>query len=433
VSDLHLTRPTAAVPVTQPKRPRVRVQPREVLAIAWRSIRANVMRSVLTTIGVVIGVAAVVALTSIGAGVTARITNSIASLGTNLLTVQSGSAGFHPGLVRSAPTQTVTVGDAEAIVALNDVRAAGIAPVAQTSTQVKAGANNLNATVLGTWASYAEVRNSQPETGTFFSTLDVDNRNRVAVIGSDVASELFAGRAAVGATLQIKGVSYEVVGVLPDKGNSFGSSNGSVLIPLSTYLQRVHRDSLLGTSTLSAIYVEATSPDTIDGLQSQLTQLIAGRHGTLSASDYDFRIQNQTDSLESLNSVTQTLTLFLGAIAGISLLVGGIGIMNIMLVSVTERTREIGVRKALGAKPRHILAQFLTESIVLSVGGGVLGVALGLAIALLIVPHFGITAVPSMGSALMAFGFAVTVGVFFGYYPARRAAALDPVASLRYE
>ncbi|MEJ2667534.1 MAG: ABC transporter permease [Deinococcales bacterium] len=288
-------------------------------------------------------------------------------------------------------------------------------------------------TVLGTWASYAAVRNSQPKTGTFFSSLDVDNATRVAVIDSDVADELFPDTAAVGSTLQIEGVSYQVVGVLPDQASGFGSTNDSVLIPRSTYLQRVHRDSLLGSTTLSAIYVEASSTSTINGLQSDLTHHIAGRNGTLTPSDYDFRLQNQTDSLESLNSVTRTLTLFLGTIAGISLLVGGIGIMNIMLVSVTERTREIGVRKAPGAKPRHILAQFLTESVVLSVGGGLLGVALGLAIALLVIPHFGITAIPSVGSSMLAFTFAVSVGVFFGYYPARRASALDPVASLRFD
>lgn len=405
----------------------------EVLVMAWRSIRANVMRSALTTLGIIIGVAAVVALTSIGAGVNSSITSQLTSLGTNLLTISSASGGGRSGLVRSGPRQTLTLADAEAIRDLNDPRVAGIAPTLQTNTQLKAGSSNVNATVIGTWADYAAVRNSQPNIGTFFSDADVEARNRVVTLGYDVAAELFPNGGAVGSNVSIGGVSYLVLGVLPDGGAGFNSSNGSVFVPISTYLQRVGRQAALGKPTVQSIYVAATGPDVIDALQSDLELLVAGRHETLVPSDYDFQIQNQVDQLESLNSISATLSLFLGAIAGISLLVGGIGIMNIMLVAVTERTREIGVRKALGAKPGHILLQFLTESFVLSISGGAIGVALGLSLAFGLLPQFGMAAAASPVSVALAFGFAAAVGIFFGFYPARRAAALDPVASLRYE
>ena len=406
----------------------------ETFTIAWRSIRANVVRSVLTTLGIIIGVTAVIALTSIGAGVTSSVTANLTSLGTNLITISSNSARSAPGgLVRGGGAQTVTLTDAEIIVALNDPRIAGVAPTLQTTSQVKAGSNNYNASIIGTWAAYESIRNSEVASGSFFTDADVSSRKRVAVLGYEAASELFPDGDALNQKVSIEGVSYTVIGLLPDKGASFTSSNNAIIIPLSTYLQRVQRQEAVGETTVQAVYVGAQDADDIDALQSELTLLVAGEHETLDPDDYDFQIETQADSLESLNSVTTTLTLFLGAIAGISLLVGGIGIMNIMLVSVIERTREIGVRKALGAKPRDILSQFLVEAIMLSVGGGVIGVILGLGIAFGIVPLFGLTPGLSVPSIIVAFGFSAAVGIFFGFYPAQRAAKLDPVDSLRYE
>ena len=405
----------------------------EPLTIAWRSIRANVLRSALTTLGIIIGVAAVIALTSLGTGVTASVTARISSLGTNLLTISTQRGGGGGGLVRGGGRQTVTLQDAAAILALNDWRIAGVAPVLQTDSQLKAGANNTDATVVGTWAAYAAVRNAAADAGTFFTDLDNSSRKRVAVLGYDVANELFPAGRAVGQKISLAGVSYDVLGTIPDKGASFGSANGSVFIPLNTYLQRVNRQNAVGKTTVQAVYVGVTDAEDTGAVQGDLERLVGADHDPFDPSAYDFQIQNQADSLASLNSVTQTLTLFLGAIAGISLLVGGIGIMNIMLVSVTERTREIGVRKALGAKPRDILTQFLLEAVLLSIGGGLIGIVLGLLIAFVVVPALGFTAGLSLPSLVAAFLFSAAVGIFFGFYPAQRAARLDPVDSLRYE
>lgn len=425
---------TARLPALPARRRRRGLGAFEIARVAGRGLTTNVVRSLLTTLGIVIGVASVVALTSVGAGVTADITANLQSLGTNLLTVRAQTDGRGIGLVRSGGTQTVTLEDARAIRGSGDPRIAGVAPTVAAGATLKVGSENLPVQVTGSWADFATVRNADTAYGTFFSPLDVERANRVIVLGHGVAEDLFgAPERAVGAEVAVNGVRFTIVGVVEPKGDSFFSLDDSAVVPLPTFLTRIQGPDAIGDTGVDAVYVAATDADALGPLQSDLEVLMAQQHGTPDPADYDFEIQNQADTLDSLNQITATLTLFLGAIAGISLLVGGIGIMNIMLVSVTERTREIGLRKALGAKPRDVLGQFLAESVFLSIGGGILGVALGLALALGLLPLFGLSAIPTLSSILVAFAFAAAVGVFFGFYPARRAARLDPVASLRHE
>ena len=424
----------AATEPAQRRRRRGSLDPFEIAVIAWRSVRSNVLRSALTTLGVVIGVAAVVALTAAGNGVNASVTDRITSLGSNLLTV-SGGGPARGNRVRGAPRDTITLGDADAIRALDDPRILGIAPQAQTSLSVKYGPNTSYATVIGTWPDYERVRNADVADGAFFTEADDAAARRVAVLGYQVAQDLFGGSSkALGQPILLNNLSFDVIGVLPDKGDSgFFNPNSQVLVPLSTFVRRLHRSSPTGDPTLNSVYVQGANARDLAGLEQDLTTLLAFRHGKTDPNDYDFEIRNQADQLATLNSVTGTLTLFLGSIAGISLLVGGIGIMNIMLVSVTERTREIGVRKALGAKPRDILAQFLLEAIMLSVGGGVLGIVAGIGLGRVAGHALDVTPRVMPQSILIAFLFAAGVGIFFGFYPAQRAARLDPVDSLRYE
>lgn len=409
----------------------------EILSMAWRSIRGNVTRSLLTALGVIIGVAAVIALTGIGSAVSAYITGQFSELGTNQLTIASGESQDGPpgaGLVQAGSQQTMSLEDAEAIVELNDPRITNVLPTVQKQVQVKAGDTNKNYTVLGTWANYSEVRNATPEYGNFFTDADNTSRLRVAVLGYDVAENLFgSSQAALGQHVSINGLSFDVVGVLPDKGSGFNSANENVIIPLNTFTQRLGKDETIYSETaINSVAIQTSDTEVMTELQADLERLMAARHDTPDPADYDFNITNQKDTLSTLTTILNLLQVFLGVVAGISLLVGGIGIMNIMLVSVTERTREIGIRKALGAKPRDILAQFLLESIVLSGGGGIIGVVFGLLVSVLASGAFGTVIIPMTGTVI-AFSFAVAVGVFFGWYPARRASALDPVDSLRYE
>jgi putative ABC transport system permease protein len=408
----------------------------QTIQIAWRAIIANTTRSILTALGVIIGVAAVIALTSLGSGATGGITKQFEGLGTNLLTVSSGQATNErgPSIVRTTTQQTITIGDVEALRNIGE-NVSGVAPTVQSNSQAKFDATNMNITMIGTWPDYETVRNSSTERGSWFTQAEVTARKRVAVIGFEVGTDLFGTVDPLGKQFKIAGISFTVIGVLPDKGsNPLSSPNTQVFVPLSTYQQRLGKQSdTSGEATVQSVSVAAKDKNVLDELEGQITDLLALRHRKASPDDYDFSVANQADALSSVNQVTMILNLFLGGVAGISLLVGGIGIMNIMLVSVTERTREIGIRKALGAKPRDILSQFLVEAFVLSVGGGLIGVVIGLLLAYGVGAVTNITPIVGASSLMLAFGFSAAVGIFFGYYPASRAAKLDPVESLRYE
>jgi putative ABC transport system permease protein len=404
------------------------------LRTAFRGLTANKLRSALTILGIVIGVAAVVALMAIGNGATSSITNRIQSNGTNLISVSA--ARFRPNAGTPSQFSIVTYDDYLALKAgLSNVT--GIAPAYQSSYDVKQGNQNLRVQVVGATNDYFAVHPSTTVAlGRNLNASDNSQLNRVAVIGSQTSSDLFQGLSPLNKLIKINGVNFTVVGVLKEQDSSgFGNANDIAIIPLETGYVKLFGANAIhdGKRVLSSITLSAGSANAVDSVMSQTDTIMRQAHKLLPTDTADYNVSSQTQILDTLSSVTTTLTIFLGAIAGISLLVGGIGIMNIMLVSVTERTREIGLRKAVGARKDHILFQFLVETITLTVIGGVIGILLGVAIATVFTALGLITAVVSVPSILMSFFFAVAIGLFFGLYPAFRAANLHPMEALRYE
>ena len=404
----------------------------ELLKMAGLSLIANKLRTILTMLGIIIGVSAVIAMVSVGLGVRKNVTDSISRLGSNLLMVMAGSAGSaNRGGVRggAGSVQTLTYDDAKAIKAkIKDV--AYVSPTAQTSSQVVYGHENWSTTVTGVIPEYAAIQSLTMQSGIFFSEHDVDVRNRVAVIGTTVATNLFGSVNPVGKKIRIGNAPYTVIGLVASKGqSSVGQDQDDVvLIPLTTAQER-----LLGITYVRNINVQVADADKMDEVQANIEKLLRQRHRIRAGADDDFNVRNLTSLMETMTETTTMITLLLGSIAGISLIVGGIGIMNIMMVSVTERTREIGIRKAIGATYNSIMMQFLIESTMISILGGIVGIFLGIGLAQVISKFGGFTTVISSVSIVASFGFSLFVGIFFGMLPARKAARLDPIDALRYE
>jgi len=401
----------------------------ESILIALEGLRANALRSILTMLGIIIGVGAVIAMVSLGMGVRAKVQGSIAGLGSNLLIVTPGATT--PSGVRLAAGSSTTLSNKDAQAIGRQIQGINlVAPSVSRSFQVVYGNKNWTTSVQGTVPEYLGARNFAVSEGLFFQAQDVDSRARVAVIGQTVAENLFADFSPIGQTMRINKAPFRVVGVLEKKGQSAGGQDQDdlVLIPLTTAQER-----LLGITWIHSISVQVNEAQDMTQVQEDIGMLLRSRHRLQPGMADDFTVRNLAAIMATAEETTQTITLLLGNIAAISLLVGGIGIMNIMLVSVTERTREIGIRKALGATYANILLQFLIEAMVIGVTGGILGIILGVGASHAISYFLGWSTLVSLSSIVLAFGFSVLIGLFFGIYPARKAALLDPIEALRYE
>ena len=405
----------------------------DILHETFSALTANKVRTALTMLGIIIGISSVIILVSIGQGAQGAIQSSIQSIGSNLIIIYPGaqrSFGYGASAGRGA-AQTLTPDDATAIVAtVANIRAA--APELDGRYQITAPGTNTNPQVIGTTPDDPSVRNITVADGDFFTQSEVSNRSKVAVIGPTTANDLFAsGTEAVGQTIRVKGQQFTVIGVTKSKGSSGGVGNQDdvVYVPLSTA-----QLFLVGNSNyVSIISISATDATVMSTVQADITDLLLTRHKISDPTAADFNVLNQADIVSAASSVTSTFTLLLGAVAGISLLVGGIGIMNMMLTTVTERTREIGLRKAIGAKRADINMQFLTEAVALTIIGGAIGVAIGWLVSYGITSLGILQATISTSSVLLAFGVSAAIGIVFGYYPARRASRLNPIDALRYE
>ncbi|MDB4866861.1 MAG: FtsX-like permease family protein [Cohnella sp.] len=384
------------------------------LKMAFKSILSNKLRSLLTMLGIIIGVTAVIALISLGQGATKSVTAQVQSLGTNLLTVN---------ILGRGTTNTLTEKEANALRDIQGIQY--LAPASTSNASVKYSTKSVDVNVIGTNSEYADVREYKIASGRFLSQIDLDFYQKIAIIGSQSASDLFGFSNPIGQYVQINGSRYKVVGVLASKGSTTNGSNDDVVMIPLTSAERIFK-----AKGVRTVYVQVATDKQIDsvvgGLNTALSKKFRGNTDS-------YRVFNQSDILSTLNNVTGTLTVALGGIAGISLLVGGIGIMNIMLVSVTERTREIGIRKAIGAKKRDILTQFLIESMALSGLGGILGIGIGVGAAQLVSSMLKMQVAFSLNIILIAFVFSVLIGVIFGMFPANKAAKLKPIEALRFE
>ncbi len=398
------------------------------------ALLSNKARSGLTILGIVIGISSVIAMVSVGQGSSASIESSIQSLGSNLLMVSPGAQRSVGAQVSSGrgSMQTLKQADADAIKEQITL-AKAVAPELSSRYQVTAKGTNTNTSIVGVTSDYSVTRNIEIENGSFISEQNTKSLAKVAVLGPTAKDDLFGEDAAaddvIGKTVRINKIEFKIIGITKEKGGTgFSSQDDKIFIPLTT-AQRF----LVGSNYVSTIYVEVINQESMATAQEQITSLLLERHNIADAALADFSIMNQSDIISSVSSVSDTLTMLLAAIAGISLIVGGIGIMNMMLTTVTERTREIGLRKAIGAKKKDISTQFLTESVMLTLIGGIFGAILGWLISRGIAYFGSTTTVIEAWSIFLAFGVSAAIGIIFGYYPARRAAKLNPIEALRYE
>jgi len=402
-----------------------------IIRVAFRALARNKMRSALTMLGVIIGVAAVIAMVSIGQGAQASVAEQIASVGTNILFVRAGSQNM--GGVRTGSDdsgmRSLNAEDLDAI--RRDVpTVAMVSPGVMSRAQIVYGNQNWNTQIQGVGAQFPEIRKWLVQTGSFFTESDERSSARVCVIGQTVADILFPGGDPIGQTIRVRELTFRVVGVMAKRGqDQMGRDQDDVVFaPFSTVQKK-----LLAITHVQSAYVSAISPEATRTAEEQIADVLRARHKLAPNQDNDFTVRNMTDVAEAADETNRIMTMLLASIASVSLLVGGIGIMNIMLVSVTERTREIGIRMAIGARSSAVRTQFLIESIVLSLTGGIIGIGLGLGVSLLIPRMLGWPTLVSVASVVGSVVFSAAVGIFFGYYPARKAAALDPIDALRYE